>query len=108
MTKSSSRFTLSFTFCATLLFQPFTMTAQAADQQDVESFDIDTISCWDLGDAEPGDRVTILMLVYGYVAGASNNPTHTGESIKSALENSGKLCSANPDMYVSEAMERVL
>ncbi len=92
-------------FILTLLVSPY---LRAENPETEETFDIDTVSCWDLGAAAPEDRVSALMLVYGYVAAQRNRPTHSGDAIQSTLEQTGKLCSSNPDMYVSEAMERAM
>ncbi len=97
---------LCIAFGLTLLYSQHALSEEG--NSNPEMFDIDTISCWDLGDADPEDRVSALLLVYGYVAGQRREPRHDGTAIQSALEQTGRLCSANPDMYVSEAIERVM
>ena len=79
------------------------------DEHNDDVFDLAEITCWELGGIEEAEsRVAALMMVYGYVAGVHKIAEHNGKEVGPALEQVGKLCSTNPDMYVSSAIERVL
>ena len=79
-----------------------------ADEHDESAFNIETITCWDLTGVEEEGRVPALMMVFGYVAGFHDLKEHNGDEIGPALERVGQLCTANPDMYVMSAIERVV
>ena len=100
--------TALFSMAILVLAQPSPAVSQATSSDQTESFDIDTITCWEIGESDSQDRVSALLLVYGYVSGQRNRPTHDGASIESALEQTARLCASNPDMYVSEAIERAM
>ncbi len=85
----------------------FAAPAYAQTEQD-GSFNLTTITCWDLTSIEVDERVPALMMLYGYVAGSNDLAAQNGADIAPALERVGKLCSANPDMYVVAAIERVV
>ena len=78
--------------------------ALAEDHSD--SFNIETITCWELTGLEEADRAPALTLIYGYVAGKHDREVHEGSAIGKALEKVGQLCESNPDMYVASAVER--
>ena len=79
-----------------------------ADEHDEGAFNLTTLTCWDLTGVEEEARVPALMMVFGYVAGRHDLKEHKGDEIGPALERVGKLCTANPDMYVASAIERVV
>ncbi len=89
------------------LWVGFATSAHAQDEQD-SVFNLTTITCWDLSGTEVDERVPAMMMLYGYVVGSHNLSVQDGKDIGPALERVGKLCSANPDMYVVSAMERVV
>ena len=86
----------------------FTVAPVIADEHEDQSFNIATITCWDLTGVDEEAQVPTLMLVFGYVAGVHDMKEHKGEEIGPALERVGRLCTANPDMYVASAIERVV
>lgn len=86
----------------------FSAATVIADEHDEETFDLATITCWDLTGVEDEAQVPALMMVLGYVAGLHDMKEHNGSEIGLALERVGLLCEANPDMYVASAIERVL
>ncbi len=73
-----------------------------------ETFNLATMTCWDLTGVEQEAQVPALMMVYGYVAGINDMKEQVGTEIGPALERVGQLCTANPDMYVASAISRVL
>ena len=79
----------------------------AADHED-DSFDLSTLKCWDFTLMEDDERLPALLMVYGYVAGTHNMAVQSGKRIETSLKRVGKLCTSNPDMYVSSAVERTL
>jgi len=79
-----------------------------ADEMDDDLFSLETITCWDFTGIEADARAPALMMLYGYVAGSHDLKDHSAKAIAPALEQVGKLCMANPDMYVVNAIERVM
>lgn len=91
------------TLLVTLL--AFAQLPALAESRD-ESFNVATISCWEVGGLETEDRVAALMLIYGYVAGRNDLNLQRGSTIQSAVTRVQTLCESNPDMYVLSAFER--
>jgi hypothetical protein len=79
----------------------------AESDEDI-TFDLRTITCWDLTGIDEQDRGSALLLVFGYVSGTKDLATFSGAEVGAALERAGKLCTANPDMYVTSAVERAI
>ncbi len=90
-------------FCSTAV----SVNVLAQDAAD-ESFHLGEIKCWDLTGVAEEQRAPTMLMVFGYVAGVKEMPTHKGSDISTTLERAGRLCVANPDMYVASAIERVI
>ena len=95
-------------FFALIAVYLLAMGSQAFAAEGEETFNLATITCWDFTGIEVEDRVPALMMLYGYVAGKHGLAVQKGADIAPALERVGKLCTANPDMYVVSAIERVI
>lgn len=76
--------------------------------EESESFDLATVTCWDLTGIETENRIPALMMLYGYVVGKHGLSIQYGANIAPALKRVGKLCESNPDMYVASAIERAI
>lgn len=100
----AGRYWMALLIMTTVLFAATVI----ADEHDEETFSLATITCWDLTGVEEEARVPALMMVLGYVSGVHDLKEHKGDEIGPALERVGRLCEANPDMYVVSAIERVL
>ena len=83
-----------------------TSSSLADTTEEPTTIDLPSITCWDLTGIEVEERVPALMMLYGYVAGKHGFSTQKSSEIAPALERVGKLCAANPDMYVVNAIER--
>ncbi|MEM9388491.1 MAG: HdeA/HdeB family chaperone [Pseudomonadota bacterium] len=92
---------------AVLGVAPLMSQAEHHEQPD-DSFNLATLECWDLTGLEESDRAYALLMVYGYVAGQSSMSTQSASGIQAAFEIIGRLCDANPDMYVASAVKRAV
>ena len=82
--------------------------ALAAEPEETDTFNIETMVCWDLAGLEEEERGFVLVMACGYVAGVQDMPVHPGSRIGAAFEYMGRLCDANPDMYIVSAVERAM
>lgn len=73
-------------------------TASALEKaSETASFDVKTISCWDvLTVAEEGLNMA-MMLLYGYTQGESRTTEQSSASIEAAFTSAFAYCDANPD-----------
>lgn len=83
------------------------MPVLAANQDDVESkFNMNEITCWDLGTVEEDIAGYTMMMLYGYFAGINDMAEHDGAAIQGKLMAVGAVCEENPDMTALEAFKR--
>ena len=61
------------------------------------SFDVKTISCWDVLTVAEEDLNMAMMLLYGYKQGEDKVRTQSSASIEAAFTSAFAYCEANPD-----------
>lgn len=67
------------------------------------TFNMNEITCWDLGTVEEDLAGYTMMMLYGYFAGISGMAEHDGAAIEGKLIAVGEVCEENPDMTALEA-----
>ncbi len=95
-------------FLAVVTTSLLTLTTPSVAAENDETFNLAEITCWDFTGIKVEDRVPALMMLYGYVAGKHKLAVQDSRKIAPTLERVGKLCTSNPDMYVVNAIERVI
>ena len=72
--------------------------ASASEKTSVTaSFDVKTISCWDVLTVAEEDLNMAMMLLYGYKQGEAQLRTQSSASIEAAFTSAFAYCEANPD-----------
>ncbi len=82
-------------------------SAAFADGHEAEetTFNMDEITCWDLGTVEEELAGYTMMMLYGYFAGINGTAEHDGAAIEGKLIAVGAVCEENPDMTAIEAFK---
>ena len=64
---------------------------------DITSFDVKTISCWDVLTVAEEDLNMAMMLLYGYKQGETQARTQSSSTIETAFTSAFAYCEGNPD-----------
>lgn len=61
------------------------------------SFDVNTVSCWDVLTIKEEDLNMAMMLLYGYTQGENASTTQSSALIETAFMSAFAFCETNPD-----------
>lgn len=88
----------------------FGLSSNALAQTDtptVTRFNLSEVTCKNLLDANNFDRMAVLMLYWGFVAGKQNNLEFDSEKMQAATEKLMDVCVENPDNTIFSAIETI-
>lgn len=73
-------------------------SASASEKiSETASFDVKTVTCWDILTVAEEDLNMAMMLIYGYTQGESRRTEQSSASIEAAFTSAFAYCEANPD-----------
>ena len=70
-----------------------------------EVFNVEKLTCWDLGTISEEDAGYAATLLYGYAQGKQGDATQTPSKIENALSEISQKCAGNPDMLILSAFK---
>ncbi|WP_198139257.1 HdeA/HdeB family chaperone [Crocosphaera chwakensis] len=90
------------------LFVGFSGNALAqTETPTVTRFNLSEVTCKNLLDANNFDRMAVLMMYWGFVAGKENNLEFDSEKMQAATEQLMDVCVEDPDMTIFSAIESI-
>jgi len=63
-------------------------------------FNVEKLTCWDLGTIAEEDAAYAATLLYGYSQGKQGDATQTPSKIENALSELSQKCAGNPDKLI--------
>ena len=77
------------------------------DTHTVTRFNLSKVTCKNLLDANNFDRMAVLMMYWGFVAGKENNLEFDSEKMQTATEKLMDVCIEEPETTIFSAIETI-
>ena len=94
-------FVIALSLCLGFSSNAFAQT----DKPTVTRFNLSEVTCKNLLDANNFDRMAVLMLYWGFVAGKQNNLEFDSEKMQAATEKLMDVCVEDPDKTIFSAID---